>query len=168
LRKSWDKGAAITASLLNRHPRIRTHDSAQPETALADALQRQRAMEDDPDGYVFPAIRGKYPHRQEMHVPFRRAVTRAGLDPKKVTPHVMRHTAITRLVQAGTDLPTIQRISGHKTIAMVLHYTHVHGTHIDTALEALNTPFPATVTPELHTPAPTIAGARQGRRRFSR
>jgi hypothetical protein len=34
LRKSWDKGAAITASLLNRHPRIRTSDSAQPESAL--------------------------------------------------------------------------------------------------------------------------------------
>jgi integrase len=126
----------------------------QPITAaLADALKRQRAMEDDPAGYVFPAIRGKHLHRQEMHVPFRRAALRAGLDPRKVTPHVMRHTAITRLVQAGTDLPTIQRISGHKTIAMVLHYTHVHGTHIDTALEALNTPFPDAVTPELHTPA---------------
>jgi integrase len=126
----------------------------QPITpALADALQRQQKMEDDPAGYVFPAIKGKRPHRQDMRVPFQRAVIRAGLDPKKVTPHVMRHTAITRLVQAGTDIPTIQRISGHKTTAMVLHYTHVPGNHIDTALEALNTPFPDAFTPELHTPA---------------
>ena len=36
---------------------------------------------------------------------FARAVVRAGLDPKVVTPHVMRHTAITKLVQAGVDLP---------------------------------------------------------------
>jgi site-specific recombinase XerD len=38
-------------------------------------------------------------------------VKAAGLDPELITPHVMRHTAITKLVQAGADLPTIQRIS---------------------------------------------------------
>ncbi|MBV9842393.1 MAG: phage integrase family protein [Sphingomonadaceae bacterium] len=127
----------------------------QPITpALAEALKHQRETEDDPNGYVFPAHRrAKLPYRRDMRIPFERAVARAKLDPQKVTPHVMRHTAITRLVQAGTDIPTIQRISGHKTVGMVLHYTHVHGVHIDNAIEALNTPFPGTLTPELHTPA---------------
>jgi len=46
----------------------------------------------------------------------------------------MRHTAITALVKAGVDLPTIQRISGHKTLDMVLRYTHVHDEHIDDAI----------------------------------
>jgi site-specific recombinase XerD len=32
----------------------------------------------------------------------------------------MRHTAITNLVKAGVDLPTIQKISGHKRLAMVI------------------------------------------------
>jgi site-specific recombinase XerD len=50
-----------------------------------------------------------------MDRPFEDAVIRAGLDPVLITPHVMRHTAITKLVKAGVDLPTIQRISGHKT-----------------------------------------------------
>jgi Phage integrase family len=77
-----------------------------------------------------------------MAKPFRNAVRRAGLDPKIVTPHVMRHTAITKLVQAGVDLPTIQRISGHKTLAMVLRYTHVHGTHIDKAIAAIGRAVP--------------------------
>jgi integrase len=121
--------------------------------ALADALNRQQAMEADPTGYIFPAMnKAKFPYRRDMRAPFTRAVVRAGLDPTKVTPHVMRHTAITRLVQAGTDLPTIQRISGHKTLSMVLHYAHVHGVHIDNALRALNTTFPDAVTRELHTP----------------
>jgi site-specific recombinase XerD len=40
-------------------------------------------------------------------------VVRAWLDPEFVTPHMMRHTAITAPVQAGVDLPTIQKISGH-------------------------------------------------------
>jgi integrase len=127
----------------------------QPITpALVDALKRQRAMEDDPDGYVFPGhTRAKLEYRRDMRVPFERAVIRAGMDPQKVTPHVMRHTAITRLVQAGVDIPTIQRISGHKTVGMVLHYTHVHGVHIDNAIEALNYAIPGAITPELHRPA---------------
>jgi hypothetical protein len=49
----------------------------------------------------------------------------------------MRHTAITALVQAGVDLPTIQEISGHKTITMVLRYAHVHGQHIDRGIKVI-------------------------------
>jgi integrase len=77
-----------------------------------------------------------------MGKPFRRAVIAAGLDPKLVTPPVMRHTAITNLVKAGVDLPTIQRISGHKTLAMVMRYTHVHGDHIDRAIRAIGRAIP--------------------------
>ncbi|WP_241656621.1 tyrosine-type recombinase/integrase [Sphingomonas oligophenolica] len=99
-------------------PEAKAGQREQPITkALADALERQRAMEADPDGWVFPAIiekQAKKEHRTNMARPFLRAVVRAGLDPDKVTPHTMRHTAITRLVKAGTDLPTIQRISGQQ------------------------------------------------------
>ncbi len=94
-----------------------------------------------------------------MAKPFKRAVIRAGLDPELVTPHVMRHTAITNLVQSGVDLPTIQSISGHKTLAMVLRYTHVHGTHIDKAIAKIGRAVPEPIankghdmaTQELHT-----------------
>ncbi len=61
---------------------------------------------------------------------FRRVVTRAGLDPKEVVRHTLRHTAITHLVQAGVDLSTMQRISGHKTLQMVVRYSHQNGEHI--------------------------------------
>jgi hypothetical protein len=84
-------------------------------------------MADDPKGWVFRSLRpglSRLGHRTHMGRPFQRAVIRAGLDSKKVTPHVMRHTAITDLVQSGVDLPTIQKVSGHKTLAMVLRYTH--------------------------------------------
>lgn len=81
---------------------------------------------------------------------FQRAVVRAQLDPAKVTPHVMRHTGITKLVEAGIDLPTIQRISGHKTLAMVMRYVHLSDDHIDRAIEAIGTGFLGTVPPELH------------------
>ena len=82
---------------------------------------------------------------------FRRSVERAGLDPKKVTPHVLRHTAITALVQAGVDLPTIQRVNGHKTLAMVLRYAHPSDEHIDESLGTLDNAFSDAIAPESHT-----------------
>ena len=38
---------------------------------------------------------------------------------------------------AGPDLTTIQKIIGHKTLAMVLRYTLMHGQHIDRPIEAI-------------------------------
>jgi site-specific recombinase XerD len=76
-----------------------------------------------------------------MDRPFKDAVVRAGLNPKHITPHVLRHTAITNLVQSGTDVATIQKISGHKTLAIVMKYVHVHGKHIDEGIAALSRPL---------------------------
>ncbi|MBM3347662.1 MAG: site-specific integrase, partial [Betaproteobacteria bacterium] len=69
---------------------------------------------------------------------FVRCVVAAGLDPKQVVRHTLRHTAITHLVQAGVDLPTVRRISGHKTLAMVERYAHQSGAHIQTAMDKLD------------------------------
>ena len=143
-------------------PEAKAGQREQPITVeLADVLKREREMRDDQDGWIFPSIRpglSKQGHRTRMDRPFQRAVERAGLDPEKVTPHVLRHTAITDLVQSGVDLPTIQRISGHKTLAMVLRYTHVHGSHIDRAVKAIGRGLPVpsdlenpdAITQELH------------------
>jgi Phage integrase family len=54
----------------------------------------------------------------------------------------MRHTANTALVRAGVDLPTIQKISGHKTLAMVMRYAHVHAQHIDRAIITIGRTLP--------------------------
>src|SRR5262249_58191848 len=115
---------------------------------LADILRKERETASDPIGWIFPAsspTATRTGHRDRMDRPFRRAVIAAGLDPKLVTPHVMRHTAITALVKAGVDLPTIQRISGHKTLAMVLRYTHIHSQHIDDAILAIRRGLPAPI-----------------------
>ena len=135
---------------------------------LAAMLRTEREMRNDLDGWIFPSPHqdSGSGHRARMDKPFRDAVTRAGLDTRLVTPHVMRHTAITRLVQAGVDLPTIQRISGHKTLAMVLRYAHVHGGHIDHAIRAIGRTLPErvanrageTITRDLHQVARDAAG----------
>ena len=130
----------------------------QPIThALADLLAREHGQRSD-DVWVFPTSRKdtKAPHREDLRRQFARAVQRAGLDPRKCTPHVMRHTGITRLVEAGVDLPTIQRISGHKTLAMVMRYVHLSSDHIDTAIAKIETGFLGAVTPKLHTIADRV------------
>jgi integrase len=143
-------------------PDAKAGEREQPITReLADILRRERETRHDQEGWVFPSPHAgsETRHRVRMDRPFRDAVARAGLDPDTVTPHVMRHTAITRLVEAGVDLPTVQRISGHKTLAMVLRYAHVHDRHIDAAIQALGRTLPkqaenesdGAVTQELHT-----------------
>lgn len=135
----------------------------QPITAsLAQALE---SIDDQhTSDWLFPATRpgSATPYRQDMARQFERAAIRAGLDPRKVTPHVMRHTGITRLVQAGVDIPTIQKISGHKTLGMVMRYVHLTDDHIDDSIAAIDTGFLGALTPKLHT-AQIFSPARSGK-----
>jgi integrase len=69
---------------------------------------------------------------------FGAACWQRGLDVKQVVRHTLRHTAITHLVQAGVDLPTVKRISGHKNLSMVERYSHQNGAHIQSAMDKLS------------------------------
>lgn len=87
--------------------------------------------------WLFPNIASKSGRLVTIRKAHRRVVKAAGLDPDVVVRHTFRHTAITHLVQAGVDLPTVQKVSGHKTLAMVARYSHANGAHIDAAMDKL-------------------------------
>src|SRR5207302_8660792 len=55
-----------------------------------------------------------------------------------VTFHDLRHTFASRLVMAGVDLPIVQALMGHKTIAMTMRYTHLAPGHKRTAIAVLD------------------------------
>ena len=92
----------------------------------------------DPSGWIFPSSRSKSGHIESMEDSFARCVRTAGMDPAVVVPHVMRHTAITRLAATGADIKTIQAFSGHLSVAMVLRYAHAQAHVIDNALDRLD------------------------------
>ena len=58
-------------------------------------------------------------------------------DPSVVSPHTMRHSAITRFALIGADIKTIQEFSGHESLEMVLRYAHAQDQAIDSALDRL-------------------------------
>jgi integrase len=104
---------------------------------LADFLRGYVEAAKPEQIWLFPAKLSATGHTMNIEKQFRRVVSAAGLNQKEVVRHTLRHTAITHLVQAGVDLPTVQRISGHKTLQMVMRYIHQNGEHIRSAMDAL-------------------------------
>jgi len=119
-------------------PKAKAGAREQPITKhLADFLAGYIAALQPGCPWLFPSMGALSGHAMEIRKPFKRVVEAAGLDPKQVVRHTLRHTAITHLVQAGVDLPTVKRISGHKTLLMVERYAHQNGAHIEEAMDKL-------------------------------
>ena len=94
-------------------------------------------MAPDPDGWIFPSPRSKSGHVESMGGAFARLVKAAGMNPTTVIPHTMRHTAITRLAEAGADIKTLQEFGGHESLEMILRYAHAQDRAVDRVLDRM-------------------------------
>jgi integron integrase len=85
--------------------------------------------------WVFPATRTyvdagtgetrrHHLHETVVQKEIRRVAIAAGI-PKCVTPHTLRHSFATHLLESGYDIRTIQELLGHKDVSTTMIYTHV-------------------------------------------
>jgi len=92
--------------------------------ALLDVLRRWwRTFK--PTTWLFPGEDGKRPlHPVTVRNIVRDAAKRAKIR-KRVTPHTLRHTFATHLLETGVDVKTVQALLGHHRLSSTMHYNHV-------------------------------------------
>ncbi|WP_448586947.1 tyrosine-type recombinase/integrase [Thermaurantiacus sp.] len=79
--------------------------------------------------YLFPSGRGHLSRARLFQI-VKTLGREAGLDPQRVSPHVLRHAFATHMLERGADLRTLQTFLGHADISTTERYTHVATRHL--------------------------------------
>jgi integrase/recombinase XerD len=101
------------------------------------AVVRHRLGYTDGPRHLFTDRRGATLQPRSLRGVLRRLALKAGIS-RKVTPHMLRHTAATLLIERGVDIRIVQRLLGHASIATTEIYTHVSDNTLKQTLERVN------------------------------
>jgi integrase/recombinase XerD len=115
------KGAKVRAVPFGQWARIKLLDY------INEA--RPRLLKGKSSPYLFVTRSGKPLTRQAFWKLMHRYALAAGIE-KKVTPHTLRHSFATHLLEGGADLRSVQSMLGHADISTTQIYTHVNGARL--------------------------------------
>ena len=95
-----------------------------PEEAFSDRVQYTAFFADRPDAPIFPGRDGKSISRRTVQRIVKKYLEQvAALT--RMSPHVIRHTFATHLLDSGADLRAVQELLGHVNLTTTQIYTHV-------------------------------------------
>jgi len=112
--------ASLTLRIIGKGNKERRVPLPQP---VLDALRRMWKTHHNPR-WLFPNRAGTRPVTYDVLARTLAAARAAGIR-RRVTPHMLRHSYSTRLLENGVDLRTIQILLGHQSISSTLIYTHL-------------------------------------------
>ena len=111
--------------------RIVTLSDAAREAATALIKARTQAAKP-----LFASRGGKPLTRQGFFAMLKQTALAAGLDPARVSPHVLRHSFASHMLARGADLRSLQLLLGHADIATTQIYTHVLAERLQKLVQA--------------------------------
>ena len=113
--------ANLTLRIIGKGNKERRVPLPQP---VLDALRRMWKTHHH-SRWLFPNRAGTRPVTYDVLARTLAAAARAAGIRRRVTPHMLRHSYATRLLENGVDLRTIQILLGHQSISSTLIYTHL-------------------------------------------
>jgi integrase/recombinase XerD len=105
--------------------------------AAREAAAALVALDDVPSRYLFPGRdKRRALTRQAFFLLLKHVALQAGLDPARISPHVLRHSFASHMLARGADLRSLQLLLGHADIATTQIYTHVLAERLQRLVEA--------------------------------
>ena len=89
------------------------------------AVRDDEAKASGASPWLFPSSGGEHLTRQRFGQELKALALQAGIEPSRVSPHVLRHAFASHLLERGADLRTVQQLLGHADISTTQIYTHV-------------------------------------------